>query len=168
MMTMAKMLLHRWFFTVAILLHAATTTTTTNTGGAFADAASSSVVQRITLPETSSALCLDGNPAGFFLEKGKRLPVNQKTGTSLSYSCKAEGCVEAKRTVWHVPGQLLVPFAATRRLTVCSFLTTKVHHFTPSTKCVFPIAVETCGVEPRNEAAIGQTFRSWDIALSWQ
>ncbi|XRB06344.1 pectin acetylesterase [Pycnococcus provasolii] len=69
MMTMTKTLLHRWFFTVAILLHAATTTTTTNTGGAFADAASSSVVQRITLPETSSALCLDGNPAGFFLEK---------------------------------------------------------------------------------------------------
>ncbi|GHP11370.1 hypothetical protein PPROV_001009800 [Pycnococcus provasolii] len=66
MMTMAKTLLHRWLFTVAILLHAATTTTT-NTGGAFAAASSS--VQRITLPETSSALCLDGNPAGFFLEK---------------------------------------------------------------------------------------------------
>ena len=63
---MAKTLLHRWLFTVAIL-HAATTTTTTNTGGAFAAASSS--VQRITLPETSSALCLDGNPAGFFLEK---------------------------------------------------------------------------------------------------
>ena len=61
-------MLHRWFFTVAILLHAATTTTTTNTGGAFAAASSS--VQRITLPQTSSsALCLDGNPAGFFLEK---------------------------------------------------------------------------------------------------